>query len=80
MMTYIGMPLGIDLCVKLVSIFTTSGGSCSPWGLIIILLDSRNSLCNFPKHIELKAMSRPIGLGTIVDIDYIVMATTGIHP
>ena len=79
-MTDLGKLLDLNIHVKYMFIFTTSGGSCSPWGLIIILLDSRNSLCNFLKHIELKAMSRPIGLGTIVDIDYIVMATTGIHP
>ena len=79
-MTDLGKLLDLNIHVKFMFIFTTSGGSCSPWGLIIILLDSRNSLCNFPNHIELKAMSRPIGLGTIVDIDYIVMATTGIHP
>ena len=65
MMTDIGMHLGLNLCVKLVSIFTTSGGSCVPWSLIITLLDLRISLHIFTtKHIEFGAMSRPVGLGT----------------
>ena len=39
--------------LSLVSIFTTGGGSCVPWGLIITLLDSRTSLHIFTKSIKL---------------------------
>ena len=74
-----GMPLDLDLRVKLVSIFTTSGGSCAPWGLIITLLYSHTSLHIFIKHIELKAMSRPVGLGTLVAWDLLPHRRSGIN-
>ena len=61
MMTDIGMPLGIDLCVKLVSIFTTSGGSCVPWSLIITLLDLRTSLHIFTERIKLNTYVKTLG-------------------